>query len=238
MDGVTAATMRSEGAAPRRAARYGALSLVLVTLLGQGKAGAGGDLRVPQWAVGKLGRRWRGWRGIRVPPRASSYGDRGHWPQLGALEPGLGILHGSPPRSPTASLRESGEGAGGRGCRTRGSGLHLDFYIGLHIPDWMQLRDAERTPVSRGPFPSFRATRDFPPHVRPSGGVESIGPLWFPATLPLGSHFGPLLRGWGGRGTWEPRLCRFLETCANRLTQPGQSARCLLRSLSLIITLM
>ncbi|EDM13535.1 rCG21827, isoform CRA_a [Rattus norvegicus] len=35
MDGVTAATMRSEGAAPRRAARYGALSLVLATLLGQ-----------------------------------------------------------------------------------------------------------------------------------------------------------------------------------------------------------
>lgn len=48
MDGVTAATMRSEGAAPRRAARYGALSLVLATLLGQGKAGAGGDLQVPQ----------------------------------------------------------------------------------------------------------------------------------------------------------------------------------------------
>lgn len=47
MDGVTAATMRFEGAAPRRAARYGALSLVLATLLGQGKAGAGEDRRVP-----------------------------------------------------------------------------------------------------------------------------------------------------------------------------------------------
>lgn len=48
MDGVTAATMRFEGAAPRRAARYGVLSLVLATLLGQGKAGAGGDCRVPR----------------------------------------------------------------------------------------------------------------------------------------------------------------------------------------------
>lgn len=47
MDGVTAATMRSEGAAPRRAALCGALSLVLAMLLGQGKAGAGRDLRVP-----------------------------------------------------------------------------------------------------------------------------------------------------------------------------------------------
>lgn len=130
MDGVTAATMRSEGAAPRRAARYGALSLVLVTLLGQGKAGAGGDLRVPQWAVGKLGRGWRGWRGIRVPPRASSYGDRGHWPQLGALEPGLGILHGSPPRSPTASLRESGEGAGGVVAGLGGLGCTLTSTLG------------------------------------------------------------------------------------------------------------
>lgn len=68
MDGVTAATMRSEGAAPRRAARYGALSLVLATLLGQGKAGSDRDCRVPQWAAGKLGRGWRGWREIRVPP--------------------------------------------------------------------------------------------------------------------------------------------------------------------------
>lgn len=80
-----------------------------------------------------------------------------------------------------------------------GSGLHPEFYIGLHTPDSVQLRDAGRTLVSRGPFPRFGETRDFSPLIRPSGGVESIGPLWFPATPPLGSHFGSLLRGRGNQ---------------------------------------
>lgn len=69
----------------------------------------------------------------------------------------LGILRGSPPRSPTASLQESG-GGGGAWLPDSGSGLHLDFYIGLHTRDSVQLRDAGRTLVSRGPFPSFRET--------------------------------------------------------------------------------
>lgn len=48
MGGVTATTMRSEGAAPGWAARYRALSLLLAALLGQGKADAVGDHRVPR----------------------------------------------------------------------------------------------------------------------------------------------------------------------------------------------
>lgn len=83
------------------------------------------------------------------------------------------------------------------------SGLHPEFYIGLHTMDSVQLRDTGRTPISRGPFPSFGETRDFPPLIRPSGGVESIGPLCFPATPPLGSHFGPLLRGAVGTRTLQ-----------------------------------
>lgn len=75
--------------------------------------------------------------------------------------------------------------------RDAGSGLHPEFYIGLHTRDSVQLRDAGRTRVSRGPFPSFGETGDFPPLIRPSGGVESIVPLRFPATPPLGSHFAP-----------------------------------------------
>lgn len=79
----------------------------------------------------------------------------------------------------------------------------LDSGSGLYTPDSVQLPYSGRTRVSRGPFPSFGETRDFPPHIRPSGGVESIGPLWFPATPPLGSHFGPLLRGAVGTRTLQ-----------------------------------
>ncbi|KAL6049734.1 hypothetical protein STEG23_021247 [Scotinomys teguina] len=49
MGGVTAATMRSKGAAPEWAARYRVLSLVLAALLGQGctLSLGGGDAATP-----------------------------------------------------------------------------------------------------------------------------------------------------------------------------------------------
>lgn len=55
MGGVTATTMRFEGVAPGWAARYRALSLVLAALLGQGKADAVGDHRVPRGLRGSQG---------------------------------------------------------------------------------------------------------------------------------------------------------------------------------------
>lgn len=54
-----------------------------------------------------------------------------------------------------------GVGGGVRGAwlPDSGSGMLLDFYIVLHTRDWVQLREAGRTLVSRGPFPRFRETR-------------------------------------------------------------------------------
>lgn len=233
MGGVTATTMRFEGAAPGWAARYRALSLVLAALLGQGKADAVGDHRVP-----------RGLRGSQVAGREGSPVDEGSGshrepPVVETANSGrscepLSCGWGSAAAAHPEALLPPGErsGRGGRGAwlPDSGSGLHPEFSMELHMLDLVQQRGSGRTPVSRGPFHSFEKPRTFRPTFIPSGGVGSIRRLWFPASPLTGSHFGPFPGAVGTRTLQvSGDLCKRADA-----DLPGLSL--LLRSLSRIIT--
>ncbi|MEJ1282115.1 hypothetical protein NN561_013068 [Cricetulus griseus] len=97
--------------------------------------------------------------------------DSGPPQQLPAIELRLETRRGSPPRSPAASLRERGEAW----LSDSGSGLNPKFYMELRTPDLMQLRGAERTPVSRGPFSSFEKPRTFRPTLDRAVALEASG---------------------------------------------------------------